>query len=78
MSNKNRGQIAVFANIRKNCDLTPVFVPATKSPGAILNARSAARSNAGIQRLKSLQPGQKHAGLTIKSDSSGSVPFLNA
>ena len=31
---------------------------------------------AGIQRLKSLDPGQKHAGMTIKWDSSGSDPFF--
>ena len=28
---------------------------------------------AGIQRLKSLDPGQKHAGMTIKWDSSGAL-----
>ena len=29
-------------------------------------------AEAGIQRLKSLDPGQKHAGMTIKWDSNGS------
>ena len=33
-------------------------------------------AQAGIQRLKSLDTGQQHAGMTIKWDSSGSVPFL--
>ena len=32
-------------------------------------------AQAGIQRLKSLDPGQQHAGMTIKWDSNGSLPF---
>jgi hypothetical protein len=32
-------------------------------------------SGTGIQCLKSLDPGQKHAGMTIKRDGSGSAPF---
>jgi hypothetical protein len=32
-------------------------------------------AEAGIQRLKSLDPGQKHAGMTITWDSHGSDPF---
>ncbi len=43
-----------------------------------MNAQSAARRNAGIQRLqigKTLDPGYKHAGMTRNRDSSGSAPF---
>jgi hypothetical protein len=32
-------------------------------------------AQAGIQRLKSLDTGQQHAGMTIKRDSSGLEPF---
>ena len=34
-------------------------------------------AEAGIQRLKSLDPGQKHAGMTIKWDSSGPNPMIS-
>jgi len=34
-------------------------------------------AEAGIQRLKSLDPGQKHAGMTIQWDSNGSDPLLH-
>jgi hypothetical protein len=34
-------------------------------------------AQAGIQRLKSLDPGQQHAGMTIKWDSSDSGPFIH-
>ena len=33
-------------------------------------------AEAGIQRLKSLDPGQKHAGMTIKWDSTEPAPLL--
>ena len=46
-------------------------------PGAriVIRRMLVVPAEAGIQRLKSLDPGQKHAGMTIKWDSNGIYPF---
>jgi len=46
--------------------------------GTVIGRMLVMPAEAGIQCLKSLDPGQKHAGMTIKWDSSGSKPFTRS